>query len=343
MQGPFGPILAAVFLGLGAVALSAQDAADESKLVELSPKVHRAWKFRLPEERWSVVGTKIDLEDSLGSTFATRATGTAIEFDLDGDGRFDAKVEGQSGFVVLKGKSGKYALRLRNQGRWECAPASSMQGKIGKTRVRVIDLDGNGRFDDYGRDAMIVGSGRSGSYLSRVIALPDGSLHEIEMAPHGRSLLLQPFAGDTGSLSIAWPNRGKVLRAVVNSVDGRHSFELSAKLASAIKLPEGEYYLHSALIGLSDRRVSVDQGKAETVEVDAREPTVMELGGPLVAEYGFARRGRDYQFDPYDIAYFGRGGERYYAWTPDGKSPRIVVRARKTGREIAQSYFPGSG
>lgn len=337
-------LLFASLLGCCLSSLTAQEEADSSRLVELTPKVHRAWKFRLPEESWATVGTKIDLEDTLGRTFKTQAKGTALEIDLDGDGTFDTKVEGTSGFVVLKGADkAKYALRLRNQGRWECSPASSMQGKIGDLRVRIFDLNGNGRFDDYGRDAMIVGRGRSGSYLSRVVSLPDGSLHEIEVAPHGRSLLAKAYTGEAGEMKLDWPTSGKVLRAVVNSDDGRYSFEMSGATAKSMRLPEGNYILHSALVGLSDRRVSVDQGKGEGVEVDAREPAVMELGGPLTAEFGFAQRGRDYQFDPYDIAYFGRGGERYYAWTPDGKSPRIVVRAQKTGREIAQSWFPGSG
>lgn len=336
-------LVLAPLLGCCLATLSAQDVEVDSRLVELTPKVHRSWKFRLPEETWAPVGPIINLEDSLGRKFKTSPKGTGLQIDLDGDGSFDTTVEGQSGFVVLKGEKAKYALRLRNQGRWECAPSSSMQGKIGDTRVRIVDLNGNGRFDDYGQDALLIGRNRSGSFLSRVAALPDGSLHEIEVAPHGRSLLTKPYSGDMGELKLDWPNQGKIMRVVLNSADGRYSFEMSGAVAKSVKVPEGDYIFHSALVGLSDRRVSVDRGMAEPVEVDARNPAIMELGGPIRAEFGYARRGREFQFDPYDIAYFGRGGERYFAWTPDGKSPRIVMRAKKTGREIAQSWFPGSG
>ncbi|MEZ6195387.1 MAG: hypothetical protein R3F20_06640 [Planctomycetota bacterium] len=316
-------------------------AADEWRLVELEPKIHRTWKIRLPAEAWTAVENRVDLGEALGASFATRISGTTLEVDTDGDGEFDAKVSGKAGFLTFKGEDSRYAMRLKNEGTWSFAPSSSMQGELGGARLRIIDQNGNGRFDDVGGDAIVVGAGNNAAYLSTVVSVPEG-LFEIQVAPHGRSLLARPYRGKAGRIALDWDTAARPLQAVFVNADRTVSVDLADAGKEGLAVPAGEYVLAIGELGLASSRVQVHRGRLESFDVPAGGTTKLPLGGPLTAEFGLQRGGGQIQFSPYDISYFGRNGERYIGWQPDGKSPRIVIRVAKTGREIAEAYFPGS-
>ena len=321
-----------------AVASPAESGEAETKTAVLRHRAPRASDVVLPAERFAPVGASIDVA---GRRFPVRLDGLALEVDVDADGTFDVRAAGASARVVLAGATGAYAVRLRNDGTgWTWAAGGEMTGEVAGTRVRIIDQDGDGTYDDYGADAIVVGRGRVATFLSRTINV-DGKLWAIDVAADGASVRWRPYDGPAGSLKLDYQTRGKVLGLVVKSTDGAHSFDL-ARAGEGLLVPAGTYELARGQIGLGETRVEVRAGRAGAVLVKDGATTELVWGGPVKAEFGYVRTGGEVALSPADIRYFGSAGEEYVSWFPDGKSPRIVITHGKTGREIAEAYFPGS-
>ena len=178
------PLALAAF-GL-APAASAVDPGPISPGVEvpLVTKIYRDWKFRLPAESWKRVGKSIEIPGEAGAKstlYKAQLDGTSLMLDCDGDGELETKIEEEGGVAMLFQGEERIAIRLRSQPQWSYAPASVQRGKIGKTRVSFIDQNNNGRFDDYGEDAMIVGRGKTASFLSKVVDV-NGQLHTLAIS-----------------------------------------------------------------------------------------------------------------------------------------------------------------
>ena len=320
----------------GALAATSSDSGE----VALKAKIHRNWKLRLPAEITKEIGTGIDLAASLGKRFGAGLDGTSLKLDVDADGTLETVVEGEEGFVVLRNGDRRYGVRLAASPRWTFAPGSAMVGEVLGTRVQIIDQNLNGRFDDYGSDAMIIGRGKSASYLSKVASV-NGELYEFNVAADGSKLSFSPYEGKSGELALDMALGCKVLSLVLRSRDGLVSTAINRSEAS-VTLPAGEYFLHSGSLALAGNRVKVKQGRSPSVTVEEGKPAKLSLGGEVRAEFAYQRQGRQFGFAPDKIWYFGKAGEEYYDLEPLGKSPRIALADPKSGREIAEAFFPGS-
>ena len=97
-------------------------------------------------------------------------------------------------------------------------------GIIDGQKIRIIDQNNNGRYDEYGKDAMVVGQGRYASFLSKVINVR-GKLYSIEVSRDGRTLTYEPYAGKSGTLDMTtkFATKGKLLSAIVRSEDGHRA------------------------------------------------------------------------------------------------------------------------
>ncbi len=339
-------ILLSCLLVLGAaMTVAAQDRLSSPPAlggeIQLVPKIYRDWKIRLPAETAAEVGTALRFKETLGADFAAGLDGLTLLVDADGDGELETKVKGEAGFVVLTKGDKRYGIRLKAAPNWVFAPGSTMAGEIEGVRVQIIDQNLNGRFDDFGEDAMVVGRGKTAAFLSKVIDLGDGRLVSIEVAADGSKLGYQAYTGATGRLDLGIVTSGKVLAAVLQSRDGAYSVACSGA-EKELLLPAGDYRFHSGLISLGGNRVNVQTGRSKTVTVPANGEAALELGGPITAAFNYARSGNEFQFDPNAIWFHGKAGEEYVGWEPLGKSPKISILAGKSGREIAQAYFPGS-
>lgn len=321
---------------LGAAA-PAQENSSGASSIDLRHKTQRKWKLKLPREEFTPVGTALRI---LGSTFKTKMSGTALEIDTDGDGALDVKVDGTQAVVTLRGRDGQYAVRLVEKGGWKYAASGVMAGKLRGTRIRLIDQNNNGRYDDYGKDAMIVGRGKSASFLSRTVNV-GGELLSIDVAENGQRIGFRPYAGETGSLTLSCDTKAKVLGAVVRSVDGDHSFDVT-HAKDGLRVPTGRYELVCGEIGLGSNRVKFATGRAKPIAVAKDADTSVGWGGPVRAEFAYRRRGGEVGLSPNEVWYYGAAGEQYVSWVPLGKSPKFTIFNRKTGREIAQAYFPGT-
>jgi hypothetical protein len=277
-----------------------------------------------------------------------------LALDTDGDGQVDRVLEGTldpatgvtSARVTLAGRSADgaaftYPVRLEGTGGvWKWAAGGALEGQLGSTAVRVVDLDGNGRFGDVGRDAIVVGDGDVAQLLGEAIHV-DGRLVQLTLDAAGTTAELAPFEGETGVLDVrtALAAKGVLLAAVVASDDGRHSFELSGGAAT---VPVGRYRVVSAKLGLGEARVVADAASMQPIEVAQGETAAVQWGAPITASFAVQRAGDEYVLDPRHVRYVGRGGEQWTGWSPIGKSPSFRVKEKTTGEVLVDFVFPGS-
>ncbi|MEZ6014060.1 MAG: hypothetical protein R3F49_03025 [Planctomycetota bacterium] len=327
-----------------------------SETVALTPKAYRTWRIELPRDPFQVVSGSLPIPHAHGQGFAVEVRGNGLAVDTDGDGQVDRVVEGvvdpttkvQRARVNLSGKTAEgvpftYPVRLEGGGgAWKWAPGGALEGVIGDTEVCVIDLDGNGRYGDVGRDAIVVGDGDVAQLLGEAIHV-DGELVHVEVDAAGATLAISPFEGATGTLDLrsALAAKGVLLAAVVVSEDGRQSFELSGAEDGA-RVPAGRYRLQSALLGLGEARVSVDAKDMAPIEVASGRSVELAWGAPIQASFEVQRSGGDLVFDPAAVQYVGRAGERWIGWDPAGKSPTFRIKEKETGDVLVDVVFPGS-
>lgn len=320
-------------------------AGEESGHVELAYRTYRTWKLELPAEGF----TKVSRE--LPGGFAVKLDGVKLLVDADGDGSLERTVEGKvddrgvrtAVLVCRRGEERPTGFRLRDQGDgWRFAPAGAAVGKLGETKLQLIDQDNDGSFDGYGTDAMIVGTGARAQFLSEVVNV-GGVLYSIDVASDGTTLEYAPFEGETGVLDFATKldADAKLLTAVVKSADGRRSFDLAAA-PTGLVVPAGEYLIHGGKFGLGKALVEVQPGGAKPLSVAAEGTCTLDWGGPVRAEFAFQRKGGEIAFHPDYVWYYGAAGEQYVGWDPIGKSPEFTVKQKGSGAELAKAVFAGS-
>ena len=228
-----------------------------------------------------------------------------------------------------------------NDGGWKWASSGALEGSVNGVKIKIIDQNNNGRFNDVGVDAIVVGKSTVASYLSRVINAK-GSLVEIEVASNGKEVSYKPFEGKTGVLNLRskFSAKGKLTAAVVMSDDGNYSFEL-AGAKNGMLIPEGAYIIKSGQVTAGKETALIKQGDAKNITVSASEPSVFEWGGPVRAEFTYDRVGDKVTFSPGNLTYIGKAGEVYHSWVPTGAPPKFVIRDGK-GREITSAKFGAS-
>ena len=322
-----------------AAALAAQASPDRGE-VALKTKIQRRQKLLLPAEQPTAVATGFHFQEGLGADFRADVDGEALLLDADGDGELETRVEGDRGFVVLEHDGRRYGVSLVKQGEWRFVTGSVVQGELAGTKVRLVDQNHNGRFDDVGQDAMVIGNGRAASFLSEVVSI-DGQLRRIEVAADGSELRFSPFEGEAAKLSLHAVTDGKVMAAVLNSTDGRYSVHLSKHDVDVV-VPAGNYELHSGVLSLAGSRVDMAKGRSKAFSVSAEGVEQLAWGGPAKAEFAYQEAGGELKFDPNAIWFYGAKNEEYKNWNPVGKSPLITVVDRSTGAVIAETRFPGS-
>jgi hypothetical protein len=323
--------------------------------VELAYRAYRKWDIVLPAEQFARVSGRVSNATCQGESFTAKLDGTALAIDTDGDGELDTTVTGKeddagnkAAVVTLRGtgRDGEpftFSARLIDTGSgWQFSVAGAMVGMIGETKVQLIDQNNNGRYDDFGEDAMIVGRGKYATFLSRAMNVA-GVLYEVAVAEDGSSLDLTPFDGDSGTLDMRskLDTKGKLLSAIVKSRDGDFSFDL-ATFRRGVTVPAGTYDLYSAKLGLGKAEAYIRPGRMAAVEVAASETASVVWGGPVKGEFKYVRKGDQVAFSPDDVTYFGGAGEEYRVWDPVGKSPEFTIKEIKAGTEVAKALFPGS-
>lgn len=309
---------------------------------KMSHKAHKKWEFVLPAERWHDVSGEILLPGGL--EFATKTEGPLkLRVDTNADGRLDKDVKGQAGFLTLsaendEGEKVKYSVRIKNVGaaKWQWATGSSMSGKVAGTVVHVFDQDGNGKYDDYGVDAMAIGSSKSASLLSTVVPVGD-KLFNFDIQADGNGAKFSPFEGETGVLSIEkqFSAQGKLSAAVFRS--GDMAFQVAGE-KKGLTVPVGDYQFVSGKVERGSASCLVRSGKMRPVSVEAGGTTDVEWGETVTGEFDTRTVGKSVTVQP-NFAYYGAAGEEYYDFAPRGKGPKIILSDAR-GKVLKEGRFP---
>ena len=334
--------------------------AEQTDSVALKYRSYRTWSLKLPTETWFPVKEGIRLEHAGGELFAFEFSGTSLKVDTDGDGEFDRTIKAlvdpktmvSTTRVILSGKdsSGKtfrYAARLRNDADgWEWAPGGAMVGSIptaaGPVPVKLIDQNGNGKFNDIGSDAMIVGNTDHAMMLSTTVFVDD-KLQQLDIADDGAAFSLSTYSGPTSEIdmSTSFNSKAVLLSSVILSSDRKHSFDIGA-IDGPVRVPAGKYSVVSGVVGLGQHRVKIKAGKMKPLNLMEDRSRNFDWGGPVSSEFQFARVGDQIQFSPKAIWYFGKAGEQYTGWHPIGKSPEFKVVDAETQVVLEVAILPGS-
>ncbi len=307
-------------------------------------KTYRDWDLLLPKEQNRRMSGAVALHGITGA-FRTKLTGNALAVDRDGDGELDVTITGESGIVTFQGQTPagakrRYSWRLMNQGAgWHALAGGAAVGKVDGQQIQVIDQNLNGRFDEVGVDALIVGRGKHAHFLSEVVNVR-GQLHRLSVNPEGSSIEWTPYEGPRGILDLTtdFASKGKLLGAVVMSEDGRHSFTLARR---ALEVPAGDYHLLHGRIGLGRNVVAFSKGKTGVLRVEPGATRRLALGEPVTIDFKYVRQPGRVIMAPQLITYLGKSGEKYEQWTPFGGSPQFDVRDMETGMQLALAVFGG--
>lgn len=321
--------------------------------IELRPKSVRTWRMELPADPFRPVSGSIPIQHAGGDGFVAEVEGVGLALDTDGDGVTDRVVEGtvdgatgvRNARVVLRstgadGAEARHAVRLRSDGSgWSWASSSVLAGTVDGVAVTLADLDGNGRFGDVGTDAIAVG-GDVAQFFGESLLVGE-TLHSVEL--DGTTLRVAPFEGETGTLDLRseFDGKGVMLGAIVQSEDGKHSFDL-AQHEDGAPVPAGQYRIVGATLGLGDSRVTADTSGAKALDVAEGDATRLAWGGPLKATFVIDRDGGALVLDPSKVRYVGAAGEAWTGWDPVGKSPVFQVKEKATGDVLVDVVFPGS-
>jgi hypothetical protein len=343
-----GPLHAAGWSVLVAAALSLappQDANDAATAT-LTYQPCEDWAFILPKETWLSAKDACGIPHAGGASgFACERTGEmALEVDTNGDGKYDERVKGAGGFAKLRGKDAEgnaiqYAVRFKFQdGGYVWSPSGVLSGKIKGQLLRLVDQNGNGEYDDYGVDAMILGASDAACFLSRVVNI-DGELYSFEVDAKGTEAKVSPFAGESGELDLAskFQSKGTLISAVVQS--GETSFNV-ADAKSGLKVPVGTYELVAGFVEKQGETCWIKKGKSRSIEVTGGSDVVVAWGGPVVAEFDYKVDGEEIRVPP-EVHFYGQTGEEYHSFRPEAKSPKILVTDKATGKLVASGRFGG--
>jgi hypothetical protein len=310
-------------------------------------KAAKEWSIVLPRETWTKVDGGIPIPHANAERFATESDGKSLSLgvDTDGDGSVDKRIKGAKGYLELgartaDGKALEYALRLRAVGTaYEFATAGVMRGRLCGETIVLIDQNNNGVWNEFGVDAMVVGSGKAASFLSKVANL-GGSLYELAVDADGREVRATKWAGDSGELDLrkGFKARGKLDSVVVTSQNGSMSFELSQ---GALRVPAGTYKIAGGQASSGVETVRIGGGRMNGVAVKSGETTALDWGGPLVAEFAFAREGEVVKIEPAALHFFGAAGEEYLEFLPQGASPKFNVFDAKSQKLLKSGRFGG--
>lgn len=318
-------------------------AQQETASLKLEPR--KKFELVLPRETW-IAADRIAIPHAGGPAFVTEKDGVRLIVDTDGDGRPDTKIQGAKGFAVLQAKRSDgeplvYAVRFRQSGTaYQYATSCVMSGSLGGTSIELIDVNCNGRFDEVGTDAIVVGGGDAACYLGDVVALKDG-LYRLSVDADGTAARAEPFDGPTGTLRIRGGLHlpGRLESAIVSDATGRYSFEVGHD--TDVRVPVGSYKLSGgfATAGGDTARLRAGSMKPLVVE-DGGTATLEAWGAPLVAEFDHTRAGADVTVQPL-VRFVGRAGEEWYELLPDAKSPKLVFIDADRNRVLETKRFEG--
>ncbi|GAB4167240.1 MAG: hypothetical protein Kow00107_11800 [Planctomycetota bacterium] len=156
-------------------------------------------------------------------------------------------------------------------------------GKVNGETVTLYDDNANGLYNDLMEDSIAVGGSKFAAPYTGLIILKE-RLFRIKLDPHGHSVSIKPYEGETGTINIvkefSKPMKGisgaKVF--VVERTSEGEKVCLDIAGAKDAPVPVGKYTLKVAM--LSDR-IFVTAGKHAEIDVAQGQEAYFKWGGPF--------------------------------------------------------------
>ena len=245
-----------------------------------------------------------------------------------------------------EGQSAELFVKAVHKAQWryvlpdeQLPPAKIAVGTIHGTTVTVMDIDGDGKWNQIGKDMMVIGRDTAATYVSKVASL-GGKLYTLEVAEDGKSVTTSPFTGPTGTLDLKSEFRcfGTLDALVLHDEKQQSWFNLAGHKAET--LPAGKYTITFGLARKDKELARIGQGKMPPIVVTNGGNHVVKWGSTVTAEFDYVLDKGEVTVQP-DLRFFGRGGEEYLNFQPNLKSPKFLVYDAKTKKLVASGRFGG--
>lgn len=289
----------------------------------------REFPFLTPGGSWVELGDKFNL--TLKDPVTLAVTDKEVRI-----GRVDTvKPEGGTVDLMVRHEDSiesKYRVRIeKREGKWMWRRHGYRVGTFQGTQIVLIDDNSNGRYDEVGVDAMIVGRSGFAAFSSGIVSI-GGKLYAAAIGPSGSSLTLSPFSEATGKIRIIHDEPAKLKAAVIK---GSNS---SFNAADPVVIPVGQYTISWGVFVSGPKRALIRCGeKAVTVDKDKYNSSV-KWGKPYKLEINIARSGAKLDVDYGSLKVSGKEGEEYHGFDP-AAMPKVTIRNAKTKKDIKSVTF----
>lgn len=333
-----------LLLGLLAGLAAGNAGAQEKETGSLKFKALKNFDYVMPSETWTTVSGSVAIKHPNGAGFLARRDGLKLLVDTTADGRCNEDVKGVKGYLRFRSKSEDqsfmYAARFKGSGKeFSYATSCAMTGTVAGVPLTVLDANNNGIYNEVGKDALVVGTGKAAAYLSKVIS-HKGELFTLEISEDGSEASVAPHACESGEVDLAsgFRGAGRLEAAIIQDQAG-NSFNTA--LTGGLRVPAGEYRIVSGFISKGSNSARIASGKMAPIVVRPGSTAKLEWGGDLLAEFDYTVADGEVSVAPTAVHYYGRAGEEYVDWLPNAKSPKFIVRDQKTGKEVGSFLFAG--
>jgi hypothetical protein len=225
----------------------------------------------------------------------------ALWVDLDCDGKPSPREvsplsgEGEAGPFTWEasyddGTAAPYTFKLQftgETGKFRLLRCCARLAHFGKSALVLLDDDANGRFNDLGRDALLVDQ-QPLTLLGRQVYI-GGKLHELIVHASGQTLEIRPHPPvATGLVNMfrkyTMPQRSENLRIYTVIVSGRESSFSFSPAQPALELPLGAYDVVFGFFERAAEQMWMRSGDRTSFNVEAGKETLPAWGGPVKGE-----------------------------------------------------------
>ena len=214
-----------------------------------------------------------------------------------------------------------------------------MTGTVAGVAITVIDIDGNDKWNELGKDLLVIGGTTASSYVSKVANL-GGKLFTLEISDDGAKVVAKPYLGLAGTLDLksGFECFGTLDTLEVHDAGRQYSFNFAP--GKPMLVPAGKYEFGFGIARKDKEVARIAKGKMPPIVVHAGSTTTPKWGSKITAEFAVTRVADEITVEP-DLKFYGRGGEEYVNFQPNLKSPKFLVFDKETQRQVASGRFGG--
>lgn len=223
-------------------------------------------------------------------------------------------------FTSGKGKSEVYARYY---------PGWAMAGKVGKTKIYLIDANVDTKFDTNGRDYIAIGSSYAIKLCKQTVI--NGKLYEVSITSDGSELTLEDLKSEKLCKVALKAPKGLARWGVLSLSNNEGTYNIAAKNCNV--LPAGTYKISYGIYGKGTNYLYLrrTQNFDPQLEIRAGNINTINIGAPFVLKFKATLTGKTVKVDA-NISVAGCYGESYrYRSSVRGRGvpPSVAIYAGK--------------